>query len=254
MGKKFEFAQSGIGSRAYWLSKIRDGANTTNLLKSATKRQWYDAKAALDRLLAEKLVESVSVTAFPKYELTEWGKQEAARFDEWRKSGGQDIQHPDAKALRQKMDEKPTTIAAAGKVPVAGPGDRPLFNIPESEPAPRIKTRLINKPDPDDPRGVLLVRKEVVMDAVDEPELFIPKAVSYEEPRAAEEPRAPVSFAPPAADDTETVDKAVDTGDNHKPDTSEPAGHKYMDAYHALLHERFGAQISFKEVLERMAA
>lgn len=83
MGKKFEFTAEGVGSRSYWLSKIRDGGNTANKLKDLARKAWFEAKKALELLEAESLIENVATGVYPQFALTEWGKAEAKRFDDW---------------------------------------------------------------------------------------------------------------------------------------------------------------------------
>lgn len=79
--KPIEFTKEGYGSRAYFLKYIKDGAHTVMGLQEPTKKGWYFCNEVLKTLLMEGLVRNESQKKFPNFVVTDWGRQEAERYE-----------------------------------------------------------------------------------------------------------------------------------------------------------------------------
>lgn len=216
--KSFKFNSEGVGSRAYYLFKIKSGYSTVNKLHDAVQSAYVTAARIVNLLLQEGFLE-VTGEKWPTYKLTHLGEQEAARFTDWQGDDG-----PAQKLAPHIPDNVPASEAAPEMSPVA------------------VKPMHLPK-DSSDKRG---------------PTIHLP--YKSQDQKGASEPK-PVNkdlLTRPFMATIPSPELPEKSPGINKDQGSESAGinrnDKYLEAYHSLLHEKYGHQISFKDVLSRMDA
>lgn len=243
MKKQFEFKQEGVGSRGFYLSKIVDGATSTNKLKDAVASiGWQTASDIMQLLDKEGLIRNIGENiARPRYELTDWGLKEAAQFAKW--TG--ELSHPTlpSPASIERLDK----VIHSQSVPVVDKELKHHITLTEPQAKKKVATPVKSLADPE-PQAM----PDVAHDAADVVEK-LPKHVDNSD-------FEPI-ILPDDEEDTpmyREVDRSVAIADHVAKapvcdrQHAKPAD-EYMDAYYELLHEKYGEMIRFAEVTERIA-